>query len=392
MDFCVVRRYRPQRTFHARVMMSSPNPFFDLKLLPVLCLPALLLLVGCSDTPSDPAASNLPDVAAEPDSGRVERDATADGNASDVPDSTAIGGDTEPADVDPSDVAPDVTVPTDAGQPDAPADNYIRIATWNVERMFDMVCDSSSCTADSFEAVYSSAQYNYKIARVAAGLARMQADVVLLQEIEKQSCLQDIARQATTLGYNVQLIGETGGTASLDTAILARGDVLLQRDHADVRIPRPGGGTTSFSREFMEVHLLVEGTRVIVFNAHFKSQNNDDPERRLAEARAANDIVEGVIQEYPDAVIVLGGDLNDVPGSDAINAVESGGFLDRVARELVPNDGTVTFNGRENALDHLYFCNRCGGSYVPGSATIFGDGSGGLEGSDHRALRADFTP
>lgn len=142
----------------------------------------------------------------------------------------------------------------------------------------------------------------------------------------------------------------------------------------------------------MEVHLLVNGSRVIVFNAHFKSQNNDDPDRRLAEALAATAIVDGVTREFPDALIVFGGDLNDVPGSAALDAVESEGFLLRVARELVPEDGTVNFNGRSNALDHLYFCARCGGSFITGSSRILGDGSGGLEGSDHRALSAAFSP
>jgi len=361
--------------------MSAVTSFFGFALRPAHVYSALLLhLVACSGSLADPAAGNVPQPTDAPDEGRIEQDTgVSDADVTVSPDAGVVP-DAETADVPSSDVDT------------SPSEPNIRIATWNVERMFDMVCDSSSCTADSFEAVYSSAQYNYKIARVAAGLARLDADIVLLQEIEKQSCLQDIARQAELLGYNVQLIGETGGTASLDTAILARGEVLLERDHADVRIPRPGGGTTSFSREFMEVHLLVEGSRVIVFNAHFKSQNNDDPDRRLAEALAATEIVDGVTREFPDALIVFGGDLNDVPGSAALDAVESEGFLLRVAQELVPEDGTVSFNGRSNALDHLYFCTRCGGSFITGSSVILGDGSGGLEGSDHRALSAEFSP
>ena len=343
----------------------------------------LLLLTSCSGSVADPAAGNVPPPQDVVDSGQPEEDTPVEN-----PDAAASSD----VQVVPDSTLEDVVSTDLAGRDVAPSQPNIRIATWNVERMFDMVCDSSSCSADSFEAVYSSAQYNYKIARVASGLARLDADIVLLQEIEKQSCLEDIARQAESLGYNVQLIGETGGTASLDTAILARGEVLLQRDHADVRIPRPSGGTTSFSREFMEVHLLVEGTRVVVFNAHFKSQNNDDPDRRLAEALAATEIVDGVTREFPDAVIVFGGDLNDVPGSAAIDAIESEGFLLRVAQELVPEDGTVSFNGTSNALDHLYFCTRCGGSFIAGSSLILGDGSGGLEGSDHRALRAEFSP
>lgn len=77
--------------------------------------------------------------------------------------------------------------------------------------------------------------------------------------------------------------------------------------HRDLVLYRPDGSRTSFSRELLEVHTTVEGeARVIFFSAHFRSKSNDDPGRRLAEARATRVILGDVATANPDALVVYG--------------------------------------------------------------------------------------
>jgi uncharacterized protein len=89
---------------------------------------------------------------------------------------------------------------------------------------------------------------------------------------------------------------------------------------------------------------------------------------------------------------VLGGDLNDVPGSPPLEALELGGALHRVSSEH-PEEaiGTIWFQGVSLAIDHLYQARDASGAYVPDSFRVVRDPSGnGLAGSDHAAVRADF--
>lgn len=339
--------------------------------------------VGPGDSGADSSSDGAPTM---PDGGATEQpdafDAAPDSETP-APDPDAAAPDIEsPVDVSPTDVAPVL--------PDVDTSNVITIGTWNVRRLFDTVCDSGACGDDAFETAYSQAQFEFRISQAVSGIQRLGADVVLLQEVENSDALDALAA-ALNGSYDVHILGETDFDASLDTAVLSRGELIQVTRHRNARIPRPSGGTTTFAREFLEVEVNVRGTRLIVFNAHFKSQNDDDADRRLAEARAAAEIARARIAERPDATVILGGDLNDVPGSDAISALDAVTTLSRVAAELGADAGTVEFNGLSNALDHLYVCTTCPWVYVPGTAAVVrSSGSSALSGSDHAGLRASI--
>lgn len=287
------------------------------------------------------------------------------------------------------------TVPTSgsAGEldlpPPDPAD--IVIATFNVRRFFDANCDSGQCGSGDYEEIPSQGQFEYRAETLGAAILAFDADVVILQEVETQNCIDALVAQ---LGgeYPTAVLGETGQVASVDVAVLSRHPSLEVRRHADVPLQRPSGGQTWFAREFLEVHLDGDGHRVIVFAAHFKAKNDDDPERRLAEATRAREIVDAVTVQHPDSLIVLGGDLNDTPDSPPLTALLADDGMLRVAAELAPDDWTYEYNGRLDPIDHLLMARAAtGGRYLEGSARVFrGDGDGGYGGSDHAALRASF--
>lgn len=332
---------------------------------PAALVPSLALalaLAGCGDT-EDPAAS----------SGGT--DVAVDAPVTDVGGTSDTGVDTA------------VDVEVDTGPPTGPE---IVIATFNVSRFFDTVCDSGRCDSGDFESRLSDAQFNYKISLIMEALDRIDADVILLQEIEKDECLQAL-NDALDPAFEIAVLGEIGGTATLDVAVLARGELIEVREHRNIPIPRPTGGQTTFSREFLEVAMDIDGQELVVFAAHFKSKNNDDASRRLAEAMAAREIVLERAAASPDALIVFGGDLNDTPGSPPIDAIEDGGGLHRVAEDLGDDDWTIRFFDDRSAIDHLYIATGAAGAYVPGTAEVIRDSSGSLAQSDHAALRATFT-
>lgn len=294
---------------------------------------------------------------------------------------------------DASDLAalPDTADAADVTDADGPRDErVVRVATFNVHRLFDTVCDSGRCAPGDFEALPSTTAFVQQVERLAQAITALDADILLLQEIETRAGL-DALQQRLAPRYPVAVLGEIGTPGSVDVGVLAAGRLVETRTHRDRAITRPDGSSTRFSREFLEVHVERAGQRVVVFAAHFRSMVDDDPGRRVAEGIAARAIVRATATELPGALVVLGGDLNDVPGSATITALEEGGDLHRVASELAPQDAvTYRYFGTGLALDHLYIATRAGGRYRPGTVRVVRDGASGHGGSDHAALRADF--
>ncbi|MCA9598671.1 MAG: endonuclease/exonuclease/phosphatase family protein [Myxococcales bacterium] len=286
----------------------------------------------------------------------------------------------------------DAAASSDAGTDGQSAATTLRVATFNVHLFFDPTCDSGSCGPGDFEQAPSQTAFDSRAEAIANAIRSLDADVISLQELETQVSMEALSSRLKDL-YPTTVFVETGAPGSMDVAVFGKGKLLEARKHRDMPLKRPDGSSTTFSREFLEVHQQIGGRRVIAFAAHFRSKNNDDPGRRLAEAQAAHDIVVASTQEFPDAVVVLAGDLNDTPGSPPISALESGNVLLRAASDLpLAEQYTYQWNGHGEAIDHVYLATSAQGAYVPSSAKVVHDPSGwGLAASDHAAVTADFA-
>ncbi len=283
-----------------------------------------------------------------------------------------------------------------SGGIDSGKSSSLRVANFNVRRFFDAVCQSNDCTSPtSFEEVVTQAAFDARVAQLADAIAKIDPDIITLEEVETEGCLDALAAKLAANGKTYPLVhlGETGSNGSVDVGILSRGTLGEIKTHRDTPLVEANGTKTTFTREFLEVRMTFGAQAVVMFGAHFRSKASDDPARRLAEAKAAQAIVAGVGAELPDALVILGGDLNDTPGSEPINAMDLGGALVRVASDIpAAMQGTYFFQGTDQAIDHIYVVKAHASSYVPMSATVYRDSAkGGFGGSDHGALAADFS-
>lgn len=276
--------------------------------------------------------------------------------------------------------------------PDAYSGPEMRAATFNVRRFFDAVCESQTCEPGSYEELPTQGEVDYRAAQIADAVRALDVDVISLQEIESQACLDALlARIGDAMPYGV--LGETGEIASVDVAVLSKTPIDLVIGHrADTPLALPGGGTTTFSRELLEVHVRVDSLDVVMFAAHFKAKSNDDPPRRLAEAQATSRAVNEVALREPDSLVILGGDLNDTPGSPPLDALVVDGGLVRVADDVsLSEQATYIFNGREQAIDHLLVAPSGASRRVRRSTRAWRGTNGGYGGSDHFALTSSFA-
>lgn len=313
----------------------------------------------------------------------------------------ALSGCLEPSTIPPRPLMLPEEVGADAGVADGgvayaghraepPPRGAVRVTTANLRRFFDTVCDSGSCGGDAYEALPTEAQFEARAQQIAEAIDGLESQIVLLQEVETQRCLD--ALTARLPRYRTAVLGEIGTPASVDVAVLSEFELLEVRTHRHQPIYRPDGSETRFSRELLEVHLDAGGVRVIVFTAHFRSKVNDDPGRRIAEAQAAREIVLASATGFPEALIVLGGDLNDTPDSEPLQILNGDGAFERPAEELAPGgDATYSYAGAGLAIDHLFRARSAAGAYLAGSVRIVRNpGQRGFAGSDHAAVRADF--
>lgn len=287
---------------------------------------------------------------------------------------------------------PDVPAP-EAMPPSVPAPRdpaRVRLATYNVHRLFDAVCDSGRCAPGDFEALPDRDGFEAQAERIARAIALLDADAVCLQEVENQAAL-DRVRGHLGAAFPTAVLGETGAPASVDVAVVSRDPVLAVERHRATRLQRPDGSPTLFARELLEVHLDHAGRRVVLLCAHFRSMVDDDPGRREAEAAGARVRVEAATTAHPDAVVALAGDLNDVPGSAPLTALESDGGLVRVTLGRDPAEvATYVYQGATRMLDHILVPAALASRVEPDSVRAHWDRwqRTGWGASDHAALSA----
>lgn len=296
-------------------------------------------------------------------------------------------GDDAAVDADPAEASLDVGP---AVTPVNPA--RLRAATYNVRRFFDTACDSGRCAPGDYESLPSPAAFAQRADEIARAIEALGADVVFLQEVETAASLRAVSERLGP-GWPTAVLGEIGSPASVDVAVVARDPLRAVRTHRDRVLRRPDGTSTMFSRELLEVEVDHSGRAVIVFAVHLRSMVDDDPGRRLAEAQAAHEVVTARAAERPEALLLLGGDCNDVPGSPTLAALEAGGALERATAGL-PDAAIATYvyRGVGLAIDHVFRARDGAGALVPSEVEVRWDAqpARGYGGSDHGALRAVY--
>lgn len=268
------------------------------------------------------------------------------------------------------------------------------VATFNVELFFDTECDTGGCDADSFEQVPSMIELMARYQETGAAIARMDADVLVLQELEKEHVFESLVA-ASMVGYKTLAFGETGAPGSIDVAIATKGELIkVERHRESEPLMLEDGSQSRFARELLEVHTRIDGAYVVVFGAHFISKvRPTNTVRRVAEAKKAAELAGYARTSHPDALIVLAGDLNDTPDSGPLLALEEGGFRLTSEGRALEEVYTNVYGFDLQLIDHVLYLETPNVTFsqTDGLEVFRDEGAHGFAGSDHAAAKATFV-
>lgn len=217
----------------------------------------------------------------------------------------------------------------------------VRVATWNVHDLFDAV-DRTSPPGELDE-VPTAAEVEAKLAAVAGVLLQVDADVLLLQEVENLPLAQALAAAS---GYPEARLVDGFDPRGIDVAFLSRLPVASYVSH----LGETGtDGRPLWSRDCVEASL---GGLVIV-GTHFVSLVTDpDGDRRRAQAARMRDIADAA--SAAGAIVLTGGDLNDGPGSWALQPLlADGGWIDALSIFGLGEAWTWVGGGNGARFDYL---------------------------------------
>jgi endonuclease/exonuclease/phosphatase family metal-dependent hydrolase len=159
------------------------------------------------------------------------------------------------------------------------------------------------------------------IANTARVIAAVNPDILVLVEVETRPALQHFHDKVLLplidrpYGYNMVIDGND--ERGIDVGILSRYPIRNMRSHIADR----SGKTATFSRDCPEYYVeLPSGRELLILPNHFASKGSDpNGTRRRRQAKAAAQIYQSLCKKFPLALIA--GDLNDYPGSGALDAL-----------------------------------------------------------------------
>jgi len=268
--------------------------------------------------------------------------------------------------------------------------DVVKICTLNVLNLFDSIDNPYHKDEDT------NAKLREDLDLLAKSIHHIDADVLVLQEVENRGYLNDFNRALLSdLGYRHVVLTEGNDRRGIDVAVLSRLPVGPVTSYRHLTFPDANGDAMHFRRDFLQVRIEPEkGKPFDIFAVHLKSKYGGEAGdvTRLGEARMIRKLLDRLLQKDPQGRFILCGDFNDTIESPSMKAIVGAGdgalktFFDEV-----PPAKRITYNLEpyQSMIDFILASPAMAAEYVKGSYQIF-SGSPSETGSDHNAVVARF--
>lgn len=255
----------------------------------------------------------------------------------------------------------------------------VTLATWNLENFFDTVDDSYK------DDVLSEREYADKLSRLARVVQEVDADIIGVEEVEKQESLEELAERS---GYPyVAFYPGNDHIRGINVGVMSRIPIRNYVSHARDRFGS-GGERGAFSRDCFEVHFKHKSNFTLLVN-HFKSKIGGDKSdsKRFLQAQRVVEIAKD-LNNFPVAIC---GDLNDDPENKPLSPLIKCKFLTDTLGHL-PKDQRLTFFSKkyQSALDYIFVNDKLKPAFVKNSVRIYTDIPDIDKASDHRPVKIEL--
>jgi endonuclease/exonuclease/phosphatase family metal-dependent hydrolase len=224
--------------------------------------------------------------------------------------------------------------------PLAKVSGVVRLATYNVENLFDDKDDPAISGDIDDKAMTTPPE---RMAALAATIRALDADVLALEEVEsKEALLWFRDGYLKELGYEHVASVDAGDGRGIEQAVLSRYPITATRNWPEERIddmrdkrpgkesewssPKTGRWPQRWARSPLEVEVtLPDGKPLTLFVVHHKSGADFDAQREL-EALQVIEIVRERLAKEPGRRLAILGDFNATPGKKSVKAYFDAGL------------------------------------------------------------------
>ena len=271
----------------------------------------------------------------------------------------------------------------------------LRVANFNTRNLFNDKDDSDTLVA---ETIATTADYQKHLKDVASALEQLDADVVVLVEVENEAVLQDLIDHAEIEGkYSHVALLPGNDPRGINIGVVSKLPIDSSKSHREDQIRGDVQGRTyRYARDVPEYHLTKEGTPFTLLGVHFKAkvvtgtdaEIADDNDKRLAEARGARAIADSLLADEANGEVILLGDFNDDTESPSTQAVKGTDpeFGHAAGDRPEAERWTVQYAGSKMTYDDQWSSPGLSSRRQADSVTILR-----VAVSDHAAVAATYT-
>lgn len=235
----------------------------------------------------------------------------------------------------------------------------LRVATWNVENLFDTVHDSGK---DDHEFLpqsprqWNSPRYWRKLRNMAQTLAAMELpQLVALQEVENDSVLRDLTRrtQLWTARYRY-IVTDSPDARGIDVALLYRPETFSLLSWHAVRVPGSKHGLPP-TRDILVATGITGKDTMRVCVVHMPSRRSNNRISKLNRHLAMQTLCD-IVDSLQGKKVIIMGDFNAEPNDTALTILSSRThtLLPTSRKILRGRRGTYYFRGVWGFLDHIF--------------------------------------
>ncbi len=235
----------------------------------------------------------------------------------------------------------------------------LRVATWNVENLFDTIHDAGK---DDYEFLpqaerqWNAPRYWRKLRNIAQTLAAMELpELVALQEVENDSVLRDLTRRTQLWPAKYLYIStNSSDVRGIDVALLYRPETFTLLSWRSARVPSTDHGLPP-TRDILVAKGITAQDTLHVCVVHMPSRRSNNSaskqNRRLAMQTLCN-----VMDSLAGEKVIVLGDFNAEPGDESLAVLSPHlcTLLPTDKKTLRSRRGTYYFRGVWGFLDHIF--------------------------------------